>query len=436
MERTTKKNFIFTILTFVLILAVCVVSAEVFLRIRNSTMKNSAAKILDYGDAYKNGLGNWAAGGKLKENFKDWVADGYGGKVWWENNSSGFRNDRDFAAYPEKGVIRILSMGDSFTAGYRVGQKETFSYLLEKWFNEGNDSLKFEVLVSNIEEPTKGLYYLTRHGKSFNPHAVFLGITIGNDITQSYVGLDPQGGFVLRDRGEAVEIENRESFRSDEFWEALKAYEIPSSCLSQGAPAEIRPGERMVKFLEEKSMAFKIIKEKIEIKSPQAIGSLYGEYNRPKLFDGINGLGFFMQPVHPEIEKAYQRLFLLLSAFKSFCDSNNIALAVMLFPQRFQVQPEDWEKTAQVYGLKESCFDLMYPNTRIMQFCRDNGIVCIDPTEKMMQIHKREGKSLYLPKGDMHWNKYGHEAFFRTTKDDLAAAVETAVNRQRGTRQH
>ena len=77
MEKMTKKNIIFTILTFVLVLVICGVSAEVFLRIRNSMMKNSAAKILDYGDAYKNGLGNWAAGGKLKENFKDWVADGY-----------------------------------------------------------------------------------------------------------------------------------------------------------------------------------------------------------------------------------------------------------------------------------------------------------------------------------------------------------------------
>ena len=121
----------------------------------------------------------------------------------WHNNASGFRNDQEFSQEPPPGVLRILSLGDSFVAGYRVGQEETFSFLSEQWINQKLG--KCEVLVSEIEEPITGLYYLSKSGLAFHPHIVLLGVTIGNDIAQSYIALDPNGGNSLKiDNGNVI----------------------------------------------------------------------------------------------------------------------------------------------------------------------------------------------------------------------------------------
>lgn len=117
----------------------------------------------------------------------------------WKNNLQGFRYNLDVLLEPETGTIRILSLGDSFVAGYRLGQNETFSALLEKYFNSKKDTIKYEVLISCVEEPSTGLYYLTKFGIKFKPRVVMLGITLGNDLAGSYVGLDGKGYYILDD---------------------------------------------------------------------------------------------------------------------------------------------------------------------------------------------------------------------------------------------
>ncbi len=111
------------------------------------------------------------------------------------------------------------------------------------------------------------------------------------------------------------------------------------------------------------------------------------------------------------LSEAYERLGRLLGAFQAFCDAREIALVVALFPQRFQVQPADWRQTVVKYGLKESAFDLEAPGRRILELCRASRTTCIDPTDAMRRRHEWSGRSLYLPRGDMHWNALGHEAF-------------------------
>ena len=100
-------------------------------------------------------------------------------------------------------------MGDSFVAGYRVGQEETFSFLCEQWVKQHLGTS--EVLVSEIEEPTTALYYLNKFGLTFHPHIVILGITLGNDIVQSYIGMDPKGGYSLSVVNDKVTIERTEA---------------------------------------------------------------------------------------------------------------------------------------------------------------------------------------------------------------------------------
>jgi hypothetical protein len=122
----------------------------------------------------------------------------------------------------------------------------------------------------------------------------------------------------------------------------------------------------------------------------------------------------FTRPLLPQAQEAYRRLFQVLEGFQVFCRARGMVFAVLLLPQRFQVQPPDWEAAVQHYRLRRSAFDLMLPNSKILDFCRERGIPCHDPTRAMAAHYQKTCKSMYFPRGDMHWNAAGNQAFFES----------------------
>jgi hypothetical protein len=89
------------------------------------------------------------------------------------------------------------------------------------------------------------------------------------------------------------------------------------------------------------------------------------------------------------------------------------------------VQSEDWARAVDEYGLKASRFNLTGPNQKIAAFRREHGITCIDPTTALAKLYVKTKQPLYLPRGDMHWNKEGHYAFFQcslSARNGLAQA--------------
>jgi hypothetical protein len=399
------RKALFAGITVALALGVALVLAEASLRVLERLPKRD---LLDYPDTWREeGLG---PGGYLREGFSGDVIDGYGGTVRWTNNAQGFRYHRDVAAVPAEGVLRVVSMGDSFSAGYRVDQAATFSSLLERRIvREVGPS---EVLVSCVEDPAAGLFWLDRHGLSFHPHVVLLGITLGNDIAQTHVALDPRGPFRLDVEEDAVRIEHREGEATFGFRHGLETLLIPDAD---------RESKRALQRAAVKLEHLRIVGW--VHRSAWPIGSWYGDPARPNLFDPTHGLGFFLASPPSAIEEAFGRLERLLQGYRQFCARREITLIVALFPQRFQVQPRDWEQTLVKFGLKESSFDLTAPNRRILESCRTNGIACIDPTESMRDAFSRSGESLYMPRGDMHWNRAGHHAFYEASAEQVLRIV-------------
>jgi hypothetical protein len=403
----TAKQTGFLLLVLFGSLLIAAVAAELLLGV---TEKRAKKSIPDYADVKRpQGLG-W--GGFLKENLAIQVTDGLGGRVRWTNNAQGFRSDREFSRRPPPGVLRILSLGDSFTAGYRVGQDETFSARLEEWINRKKG--KAEVLVVETEEPATALYYLDRFGLKLKPQIVLLGITLGNDIAQAYQALDPGGQYLLTITDARVRLD--ENPRSRLGFQQLAAYKIPPDYLKSEDPVT-----RFIRhaglWLKKRRLLRRFYQDREAITS-------WGHRDPPGLFDANNGFGMFTQPPPPEIQVAYKRLFRILEAFSLICRQQGIIFAVQLFPQRYQVQPEDWDRAAQDYGLKKSRFDLMAPNRRISEFCRARSIDCLDPTRCMAELHAATGRNLYLPRGDMHWSRAGHAAFFACSLPALTQLVQ------------
>jgi hypothetical protein len=387
---------------------------------------SSSQQPLDYGDVYRTeGLG---PGGFLRANFDALVEDGYGGKVRWTNNSQGFRNNKDFSVPPAATTYRILSMGDSFTGGYRVGQDQTFSNLLQQRLSARRPH-DIEVMVCVVEDPLTGLYYLASRGAEYSPDLVLLGVTLGNDLAQVYANMGQTYGLT-EDAPFVVRLDEQPEHQA---WVAsLTVLTLPDDCLLPRSSANVQAkpvwsdiypwwksdGLRLARLISQ-------ARRRVSIEAPQTVVSNWEEYGAPRLFDS-NGLGIFLKRPASEIQAAYDGLFATLAAYRQFCRSRDLDLLVAIFPQRFQVQDRDWQKTLEVYGLREECFDRELPNLRIREFCERQGIDCVDTTQQLRSTFEGSGKSLYLPHHDMHWNAQGHAA----VADVLTTAVDRMIEEQ------
>jgi lysophospholipase L1-like esterase len=348
-------------------------------------------------------------GGLLKEGFEGRVSDGHGGTVWWKNDAQGFRRAADVADRAAPGVVRVLSLGDSFVAGYRIDQEATFSRLLEK--DLAARGLPAEVLVAEIEEPVNGLFWLQGASARFRPDVVLLGLTLGNDIAQAGLALDEPGPF--RIAGAPPRVEPTGSKVT--LWERPEVgVRFPDACV-QGSPARV-PLRRALRLA-----------ELVLGSRPQPIASSRGPGLSRFLLDGVNGLGMCLVPPPPDVEVAFSRLERTLLGYRGLAAERGFALAVLLFPQRYAVQPEDWDATVDGYGLVRSCFDVARPARRVAAFCAAQGIACLDPSETLATERRRSGRSLYLPAGDMHFNAAGHRAVFEAARSPVAALVQGKI---------
>jgi hypothetical protein len=408
-----SAGVVYRMLALGLSLMIGLVVAEMILR---AVEKRRQASRLDYGDTV--GDRRLGAGGLLVPDFDAEVTDDAGHPVRWTTNSAGFRNSYDASPAPAPGTLRFLTLGDSFAAGFRVDQRETFSHLLEAWLEDRCTGA--EVLVSMIEEPATGLFYLAQHGVGFSPHVVLLGITIGNDISQNYLGLDNDGEYSLRVDGSAIHIDRVRQRGLIGFRHGLEDRVVPTDCLrSRSVVAE---AVWLAEYLRARLRLVRLIDRR-----PRAMLSWYKEYRSPRTHDPMHGLGFFLDEPPDDIEEAYDRLFRVLEGYRVLLETTGIEFVVAVFPQRFQVQPRDWSLVTAEYGLEPSCFDLSAPNLRIRRFCEANSITFVDPTTAMARNHRATGADLYQLSGDMHWNSRGHRAFFEVLSEALAPLVQDFV---------
>ncbi len=398
---TRKKRLCFILLSMTISTALVLFAAEVALRI----LTPKRVQALDYGDVFienkmRSGPG---PGGYLKPDMDVQVVSGLGGTVPWKTNSSGFRNDREFSPVPDEGVVRVLSVGDSFAAGYRVGQEDTYSRRLEVWSNDVIG--RTEVLVAQAECLRRALLYLTKHGQNWSPDFVLMGLTVGNDIAQAL-------------------LSNTRVLDSDAAKNVV-SMGLPDGCVR--TPGFLESSlDSGSEWLRQTSMIYSRL-----MGAPRAIGARHTVEKQLRLFDSSSGFGTFLREPPEPVEIAYRRAFALLGDLQEFLEKRSISFAVILIPQRYQVQPGDWDACLTRYKLVSEKFDLDRPNRLILEFCRKKNIVCIDVTEKMRAYHLETGEDLYLPFGDMHWNPAGHEQLVNCAKAELEPHLR-AVAKRRG----
>ena len=108
-------------------------------------------------------------------------------------NAQGFRNDRNFSYKKPPGILRILSLGDSHTAGFEVRQDRTFSAVIERHLQE--NGIRTEVINAGVSgfSTAEELVLLENEGVKYRPDAVVLGFYANDfedNIKAGIFGLD------------------------------------------------------------------------------------------------------------------------------------------------------------------------------------------------------------------------------------------------------
>jgi len=90
-------------------------------------------------------------------------------------NGQGFRDDREFSYDKQPGTLRVLVLGDSFTAGYEVSRENTYSAVLEQYLED--HGVKAEVINAGMSgnSTAEELVFFENEGVKYQPDIVVLG---------------------------------------------------------------------------------------------------------------------------------------------------------------------------------------------------------------------------------------------------------------------
>ena len=342
---------------------------------------------------YEDVLGTMKAGGVLQPGLDIEMVEETG-PVRFVTNDLGFRNTRPIAPGKPPTELRVILLGDSFIAGYRVDQEETVGQQLERSL-AARTSRQVSVWVAVAGGPDEYADYLAQYAFRFDPDVVVIGITLGNDLAASY----------------ATSLD-------------LPLVKGPVA-LTELPPEAYRSAASLVLLRAHRSLlAWRWYRRAFAAVRPAGITSWHLDApTEVHFFDPGHGLGlYYARDEAGLIDDTFAAVGNDLRKVAESCREHERPCIAALIPQRFQVDPREWAAVAFDYGLASEAFDLGLPNRRVTEVCSDVGLTCVD----LLPSLREAGGRLYMPRGDMHWTAPGH----RVAAEALAAAVLDAVGQR------
>lgn len=268
-------------------------------------------------------------------------------------NSKGFK-DVEFKTQKDAGKYRVLGLGDSFAFGV-VPYKYNYLTLLEESLNQAGRKTELINMGIVATGPKDYLVLLAKEGLELKPDMVLVSFFIGNDFAQdgglrrlhTYSYVTSFIAYLIAARGYQGQI-----------FHGASAY-------NDSAPTLTDP---------------------VFIDMENLRSEIYRKQNRRFGNDLEAALGYLVK-------------------IKQLCDQHQIALAIVLIPDRVQV---DRMLQAQLPKLRESKaddFDFTLPNRLLATRLKQHNIECLDLLDEFTRAGN--GTVLYKP-NDSHWNISGN----------------------------
>jgi len=303
---------------------------------------------------------------------------------------------------------RVLILGDSFANGFAADQDAFFAPLLERAL--GPD---VEVLPAEVSDPAYGLRCLQDHIDVLVPDLV-LYAQCGNDVMQAGWYAGPGGPFRLHPDGVLRDDGPR---RPDaDFYVEHDHLKAPRP----GDPAlTAPPREGLLQRLARLRIARLLVSDDGSRAVPTR-GFAPTPDGHLRLLDGAANAGLYLRDEPQEIAALRRTTADLYAAMDSTCRAAGAGFAVVLFPQRHQVQPRDWAVLRDAWNLDDDAFDLDLPQRAMTALCAARGVRVLDLLPDFRAAADTVPQ-LYLPGGDVHFNRRGHAVAAAATARRLRA---------------
>lgn len=277
----------------------------------------------------------------------------------------------------KKDVVRILGLGDSFSAYLRDKKQNYNNFMQEKYIANGKGDV--EIVNAGMEGMGPGYYWhiLNKFGDLFKPDIVLVGFFVGNDFEEGEF-------FILI--GNFIKEPKDFTKRYSRYYQFLHL--------------------RLYLLLKNKYTRYREaqLKEQEAKRHPsQPVGAfsqatfLEIEKKRSWVFDKNN-----RELLHQEWRECSK----IILKMKDWCDRRKIKLVIAILPDQFQVDQALREAVLTKYQhIAKENLDLSYPDNLIVNFCRTHNINCLD----ILGQFQEQGKTrpLYSLRHS-HWNEAGN----------------------------
>lgn len=317
-------------------------------------------------------------------------------------NSLGMRDGAREPGAPPEGTLRVLVIGDSFTAGSEVADGLQFSARLEATLAESGGPRPVEVW--NLGTPHFGteqsLGLLRARWQEVQPEVVVLGFFEGNDPYDDLRG----PGFFRVVKGEVAKAG----------WGPTRGSRHNALRAENNRPRpDVRlPGDR---WLQAHSYAYRLATRALSALRFRSATSWSGgmaPFNY-EAFGGVAWLGLIPEP--PAITAAWAITGELLSELRDEVQARGAKFVVLAIPARFAVEEGRAEQAVQggwegawqedPSGVKRT-WDPQQATRRFAALCEELNIPRIDLQDELSLVAGRE--AIYYP-NDSHWTPAGHQ---------------------------
>jgi GDSL-like Lipase/Acylhydrolase family len=343
-------------------------------------------------------------GYSLRPNMEGWYRKE--GEAYVRINSEGLR-DREHSKIKPPNTFRIAVLGDSFVEALQVHFEESFCHIIEQQLRNCPAMVGRDVEVVNFGVSGYGtaqeLITLRNQVWQYSPDLVLLTVTTNNDISDNSPALKKTNQipyFVWRD----------ERLVEDDSFQETRSFQSRNNFLGRAA-RWFRDHLRLVQAIQQASFAIRVMREqRAAAKSSQPEKAANAPQNSVMPADelGVDNL-VYREPSDPIWINAWTVTEQLIKTMRSEVESKGAVFAVMTLSNPPQVLPAPASREA--FLRRVGAQDIFYPDNRIAQFCRREGIAVTTLAPAMQEYAEQNNVMLHgfgKDIGNGHWNVAGH----------------------------
>jgi lysophospholipase L1-like esterase len=313
-------------------------------------------------------------------------------------NSEGLR-DRERPLQKPAGEFRVVALGDSFLEAYMMKDEETPTEKLRA--DLAGPGCAVDVVNGGTFGYSTDQEYLAydRDLHRYQPDVVVLFV-YHNDIPPLLWGPDKP---VLDFSTEPPRVSN-EPVTSRFPGGAVGAADQPASSTPVASPAPAPPQP----FLRSEALA--LIQARLETASPRLRARLerVGLVSPLRPFDLNDELFLYARQPPEHLVRAIRAFQQTLGALKRRVMKDGARLLVAYIPARFEVNPEDWERTQARYRIGNKKFDPRSLVFRLMTAASQEDVEFLDLTDALKATRGWFARPYFDT--DSHWNARGAAA--------------------------